>query len=135
LAKATSTCYSSRDAKKESRNGSKEAKRHVLLVSRGKVNNWWAQSAHLKHHDSPESHFGRYRIIVGHVSDEGKGVVVEQWMTLNDVAEELKISLRTVQHYSGTDPDFPPVYRFGRRNSRITRSEYEAWKGGKRMTD
>ena len=58
-----------------------------------------------------------------------------KWLTLRDVAEELQIPIRTIQYYSANDADFPRIYRFGKRHSRIERADYEAWKGRKKMTD
>lgn len=58
---------------------------------------------------------------------------MNQWLTLQEVAQELNISVRTIQHYSRQDPEFPQVYRFGHRNSRIEREAFETWKEAKKM--
>lgn len=58
---------------------------------------------------------------------------MNQWLTLQEVAQELKIPVRTIQHYSTQDPEFPQIYRFGHRNNRIERGAFEAWKESKKM--
>lgn len=50
------------------------------------------------------------------------------WLSLQDIAEELQIPLRTVQYYSVTDASFPSVYRFGKRHSRVASKDFESWK-------
>lgn len=53
---------------------------------------------------------------------------MSNWLTLQEIADELKIPLRTIQYYSVTDATFPSVYRFGKRHSRVTREDFTAWK-------
>lgn len=53
------------------------------------------------------------------------------WMSLQDVADELQIPLRTIQYYRVTDSSFPDVYQFGKRNGRITREAFQVWKEAK----
>lgn len=49
------------------------------------------------------------------------------WMTLQQLAEELQVSTRTLHHYRKTDPGFPRVYDLGHRNKRVLRKEVEEW--------
>lgn len=49
------------------------------------------------------------------------------WMTLQQLAEELQVSTRTLHHYRKTDPAFPRVYDLGHRNKRVLREEVEQW--------
>ena len=49
------------------------------------------------------------------------------WMTLQQLAEELQLSQRTLHHYRKTDPAFPRVYDLGARNKRVLREEVEEW--------
>jgi predicted DNA-binding transcriptional regulator AlpA len=56
---------------------------------------------------------------------------MSKWLSLQDVAVELQIPLRTIQYYRTRDESFPAVYQFGKRHSRITREDFDAWKEAK----
>jgi excisionase family DNA binding protein len=58
--------------------------------------------------------------------------VAEEWLTMEEVSEELKIPVRTVISFRQSG-DFPPVYRFGHRHNRVKRSDFEAWKEAKSL--
>jgi len=52
---------------------------------------------------------------------------MSEWISLEEISNDLGISKRTISYYKDTQ-DFPPVYRFGKRHLRVKSIDYEAWK-------
>ena len=51
---------------------------------------------------------------------------MNNWISLDDISDDLGISRRTINYYKNND-DFPPVYKFGKRNYRVKLHDYEMW--------
>jgi hypothetical protein len=51
----------------------------------------------------------------------------EEWVSLKQMAEELKIPERTLLYYKAQG-DFPEVFRFGAKHRRVRRTDFEIWK-------
>lgn len=52
---------------------------------------------------------------------------MDEWIRLEEIAQELKIPIRTI-HYYKQQNGFPETYKFGKRHVRVKRDDYERWK-------
>lgn len=52
---------------------------------------------------------------------------MDEWVRLDEIAQELKIPIRTIYYYK-QQHGFPDTYKFGSRHIRVKKDAYEHWK-------